>query len=43
MLLFLQELQSQAPEFYYRYAADKLGLGDLRNLMLFSRALAELK
>ena len=32
VLLFLQKLQFQAPEFYYyRYAAGKLGLGGLRS------------
>jgi len=43
VMVFLREMQSQAPEFFYHCAAEKLGLQNLRDLMLFCKALAELK
>ena len=43
VLLFLRKMRHEAPEFFYRCATDQLGLKNIRDLMLFTKALSEIK
>ena len=42
-IMLMKELKSTAPEFYYRYAYEKIGVTDLRELKNLTRGLDELK
>lgn len=41
-LLFLKELRIEAPEFYYRFVSDRLGVTELRGLRDLNKALTKL-
>lgn len=41
-LLFLKRLNDRAPEFFYRFAHDRLGISDLNGLLRLDQALENL-
>lgn len=41
-LLFFKELRIEAPEFYYRFAFDRLGVTELSEFNALNKALANL-